>query len=159
LPNVFPTQNWFTYINDYRNDLVKRGEKIISAYLSIAEPEIIQSIHYLINDSFYVGNLSLILKTRSYDLENHIPRPTLLCCYTAEPKNVDQEMVAQLFSWCREQYEKLHDTSKKGIIDIYPISEKLTIINPSTSPTSFISEKEKNELFQRFFEWQKQQKK
>lgn len=142
-PNVFPKQTWFTYIEECRKDLVTRGEKIINAYLSIAEPEVIQSIHFLINDSFLVGNLSLMQRIHSCDLEKHIPRPALLVCYTAEPNDADKEMALQLFSWCKIQYKKLHDASRTEIKDIYPIPTKLTIINKSTPPTSIMNEEEK----------------
>ena len=63
------------------------------------------------------------------------------------------------FSWCKIQYEKLHDASKTEIKDIYPIPTKLTIINKSTPPTSIMNEEAKNEAIKRFEEWQKQQNK
>lgn len=160
-PNTDPPQNWFTYINSCRNDLVTRGEKIITSYVSFADPGIIQSIHYLINDSFLIGNLSIMQQVHSFDLANHIPRPSLLTFYTPDPtpSDADIEMVSQLLSWCRAQYEILHDDTKQTTIDIYPIPNKICIINPTKPPSSIMTEERKNDLFNQFTEWQNRDKK
>lgn len=159
-PNIDPPQNWFTYINSCRNDLVTRGEKIIASYVNFADPDIIQSIHYLINDSFLMGNLSTLQTLHVYDLANHIPRPTLLTSYTPEPtpSESDTEMVSQLFSWCRSQYENLHDDTKQTTIDIYPIPSKICIINPTKPPSSIMTEEKRDELIKQFIEWQNRSK-
>ncbi|MBE6738134.1 MAG: hypothetical protein E7566_05750 [Ruminococcaceae bacterium] len=159
-PNIDPPQNWFAYINSCRNDLVKRGEKIITSYVNFADPDIIQSIHYLINDSFLIGNLSTLQTLHVYDLANHIPRPTLLTSYTPEPtpSESDTEMVSQLLSWCRSQYENLHDDTKQTTIDIYPIPSKICIINPTKPPSSIMTEERKDELIKQFIEWQNRSK-
>lgn len=159
-PNIDPPQNWFAYINSCRNDLVKRGEKIITSYVNFADPDIIQSIHYLINDSFLIGNLSTLQTLRVYDLANHIPRPTLLTSYTPEPtpSESDTEMVSQLLSWCRSQYENLHDDTKQTTIDIYPIPSKICIINPTKPPSSIMTEERKDELIKQFIGWQNRSK-
>ena len=158
-PNIAPPQNWFVYIDSCRRDLVERGEKIINSYVSIADPEVIQSIHYLINDSFLIGNLRILQNIHSYDIANHIPRPTLLSCYMPAPSECDIKMISQLFDWCRTQYDKLHSTKKQDLIDIYPITTQVYIINPSTLPTSIMKEETKRELFEQYSSWQEQNKK
>lgn len=157
-PNVLPAQNWFTYVDSCRKDLVNRGEKIINSYVSIADPEVIQSIHYLINDSFLIGNLSFLQKVHSVDLIENIPRPPLLACYTPGSNTADKEMVSQLLSWCRMQYKKLHDNTNKTTIDIYPIPHEICVINPKNPPSSMMSEERKTDLFNRFTEWQNRDK-
>lgn len=155
-PNIDPPQNWFTYISSCRKDLVTRGEKIINSYMSFADPDIIQSIHYLINDSLLIGNLSIMQQVHSFDLANHIPRPSLLTFYAPgpTPSDADVEMVSQLLSWCRAQYEILHDNTKQTTVDIYPIPSKICIINPTKPPSSVMTEERRVDLFNKFTEWQ-----
>lgn len=158
-PNIAPPQNWFVYIDSCRRDLVERGEKIINSYVSIADPEVIQSIHYLINDSFFIGNLNILQRIHSFDIANQIPRPTLLSCYIPEPNESDKKMTSQLFAWCHTQYNNLHSTTKQDSIEIYPIPTQVYILNPTTLPTSIMKEETKLELFERFSSWQKRDEK
>lgn len=158
-PNIAPPQNWFVHIDSCRHDLVERGEKIINSYVSIADPEVIQSIHYLINDSFLIGNLKVLQNIHSYDVANHIPRPTLLSCYMPAPSECDIKMISQLFDWCRTQYDKLHSTTKQDSVDIYPIPTQVYILNPTTLPTSIMKEETKRELFEQYSSWQERDKK
>ena len=40
------------------------------------------------------------------------------------------------------------------MIDIYPIAERITLVNPSIAPTSIMSTEKKNAEFTAFKEWQ-----
>lgn len=153
-PNVSPKQNWFAYIENQRKDLVERGEKILETYMSFAEPEIIQAIHFLINDSSYIAHLSFVNMVHTTDRLNKIPRPSLLAWHYMPPREPDYVMVKQLTSWCRRKFDVLHSKEYKDKIDIYPIAERITIINPNSAPTSIMSEDDKIKAFTRFKEWQ-----
>lgn len=154
-PNISPKQNWFTYIEYCRKDLVHRGEKILETYMGIAEPEIIQAIHYLINDSSYIAHLSHVNLIHTDDIINKVPRPTLLGWHMIVPQEKDYVMIKQLLSWCRTQFANLHSKDYQDIIDIYPIAERITLINPSLAPTSIMSAEKKDAAFTAFKDWQK----
>lgn len=153
-PNVSPKQNWFTYIEYYRKDLVHRGEKILETYMGIAEPEIIQAIHFLINDSSYITHLAHVNLIHTNDIINKVPRPTLLGWHMIVPQEKDYVMIKQLLSWCRSQFTRLHSKEYQDMIDIYPIAERITLVNPSIAPTSIMSTEKKNAEFTAFKEWQ-----
>ena len=153
-PNIIPEQNWFAYIENQRKDLVAIGEKILSTYINIAEPELFQAIHYLVNDSAYIGHLRWICVTRAYDVSNNVPRPSLLGWYTIMPRETDYAMVKQLISWCRSQFKKLCKIDRQENVGIYPIAEQITLINPNTAPTSIMSAEKKVKAFDAFKKWQ-----
>lgn len=153
-PNVIPKQNWFTYIENERKDLVARGEKILETYINIAEPEIIQAIHFIINDSTYLAHLSHVSLIHSTDIIDKIPRPTLLAWHIMMPREMDYTMIKQLFSWCRNQFATLHDKENCDGIDIYPLSEEIKLINCKSDPTSLMSAEKKIALFDAFKKWQ-----
>lgn len=153
-PNIIPKQNWFAYIESQRKDLVELGEKILRTYINIAEPELFQSIHYLLNDSAYIGHLRWINATRAVDRSNGIPRPTLLSWYTLMPQESDYLMVKQLFTWCRTQFKSLCKVEKEETVGVYPIADRITLINPNTAPTSIMSAEQKTKAFDTFKDWQ-----
>ncbi len=158
-PNISPKQNWFVYIENQSKDLIQRGEKILETYMSLAEPEIIQAIHFLINDSSYIAYLSSVNAVYKTDRASNIPRPPLLVCYHMQPRESDYVMVEQLFSWCRNKFDTLHGKEYEDKIDIYPIPKRITIINPNSAPTSIMPEDEIIKLFTGFKEWQDASKK
>lgn len=157
-PNITPKQNWFTYIEYQRKDLSDLGEKILSTYINIADPELIQAIHYLVNDSAYIGHLRWIGVMRAYDSSNSVPRPALLGWYTMLPQENDYVMVKQLISWCKKQFKLLHKKEQPDSVYVYPITERITLINPNTPPTSIMSKDKKFAAFDAFKAWQEASK-
>lgn len=154
MANVYPEQTWFSHIENTRNDLESRGQKILTTYSNIAEPEVLQSIHYLINDSAYLGRLNLIAQMHGYDVREHIPRPTLLASYTLEPKELDLRMTSQLFAWCHTQYEKLRGKSKDTTVIVMPIPTQLDFQTYHTKVTSAITTEKLNRMANEFYNWQ-----
>lgn len=153
-PNVTPEQNWFTYIEHQRKDLSVLGEKILSTYINIAEPEVFQSIHYLTNDSSYLGYLRWVNATHACDISYKIPRPTLLGWYNIPPQETDYVMIKQLISWCRNQFDVLRKNETNKNVGVYPIPERISIINPNSKPSSIMSEETKVAAFNTFKKWQ-----
>ena len=153
-PNITPKQNWFSYIEHQRKDLSDLGEKILSTYINIADPELIQAIHYLVNDSAYIGYLRWIGAMRAYDNSNNVPRPALLGWYTMLPQETDYVMVKQLISWCKKQFKLLHKKDQPDSVYVYPIAERITIVNPNTPPTSVMPKDKKFAAFDAFKVWQ-----
>ena len=158
-PNITPKQDWFTYIEHQRKDLSNLGEKILSTYISIADPELIQAIHYLVNDSAYIGHLRWIGVMRAYDNSNNVPRPALLGWYTMLPQETDYVMVKQLIAWCKKQFKLLHKKDQPDSVYVYPIAERITLINPNTPPTSIMPKDKKFAAFDAFKAWQDASKK
>lgn len=140
-PNVIPKQNWFTYISNNSEDLIKRGNRILDRYPGFAEPELFQSIHHLVNDSPFVGALTMMNKLRLHDISDKFPRHPLLRCYTIEPNDRDYSSINSLFKWCREEYLKLE---KVGCV--YKIADKVVIINSNTPPNSVMTEQKMLEI-------------
>lgn len=140
MANTYPKQNWFSYIENARKDLENKGQKILSKYTNIAEPEALQAIHYLITDSAYLARLSIIEQMRMINEREHLLSITLLGNYTMNPKDIDLLMVSQLFEWCRSQYEKLHETSKDTTDLIMPIPYQLNFESSQTKADSTITE-------------------
>ena len=134
-PNVISKQNWFTYISSNSEDLIKRGNRILDRYPGFAESELFQSIHHLVNDSPFVGALTMMNKLRMHDVSDKFPRHPLLRCYTIEPNDRDYSSINSLFRWCREQYLKLE---KVGCV--YKIADKVVVINSNTPPNSVMTE-------------------
>ena len=154
MANVIPAQTWFSHIENSRKDLEDRGQKVLTTYANIAEPDVLQAIHYLINDSAYLGKLNLIALTYGHDVHEHIPRPTLLRSYTLEPKELDAAMTSQLFNWCRTQYKKLHETTKDTSVIVMPISTQLDFQTYKTPVTSAITEEKLSKMIGDFQSWQ-----
>lgn len=138
--NVYPEQTWFSHIANSSQDLEERGQKILSTYASIAEPEVLQAIHYLINDGAYIGGLKLISKIYAYDVKEHFPRVPILSCYSFEPKETDSIMVSQLFNWCRTEYEKLCSKTGDTELVVFSIPRELNFEANKTKATSAITE-------------------
>lgn len=153
MANVYPEQNWFSHIENTRKDLESRGQKILATYSNIAEPEVLQSIHYLINDSAYLGRLNLIAQMHGYDIREQIPRPTVLASYTLEPKELDLRMTSQLFDWCYIQYEKLHRTTQNTAVIVMPVATELNFQTYKTRVTSAVTEEKLNKMATDFYNW------
>lgn len=158
MANVYPEQTWFSYIENARIDLKSRGQKILTTYSNIAEPEVLQSIHYLIYDSAYLGCLNIVAQTHAYDVHNHIPRPTLLAYYTLKPKELDSKMASKLFTWCHTQYKKLQENSKGTTVIVMPISAQLHFQDSDTKVTSAITIEKLNRMENEFRNWQQSKK-
>ena len=159
MANVYPEQTWFSHIENTRKDLESRGQKILLTFSNIAEPEVLQSIHYLINDSAYLGKLNLIAQMRGYDMREQIPRPTVLANYTLEPKELDYRMTSQLFDWCCTQYEKLHGTTQNNTVIVMPIATQLDFQTYNTKVTSAVTEEKLNKMVTDFYNWQQSKEK
>ena len=157
--NVLPKQTWFSHIENSRKDLVERGEKILSMYSVVAEPEAIQAIHHIITDNTLLGRLDLIALIHRHDTANHIPRPTILASYTSEPDDADSIMISQLFSWCRKQYSLLHEAKQDNTVDLFPIPEALNLGDTKGTPSSAITAEKLSSMIQQFDEWRKMQNK
>lgn len=140
-PNVIPKQNWFTYISSNSEDLIKRGNRILDRYPGFAEPELFQSIHHLVNDSPFVGALTMMNKLRMHDVSDKFPRHPLLRCYSIVPNDRDYSSINSLFRWRREQYLELE---KVGCV--YKIADKVVIINSNTPPNSVMTEQKMLEI-------------
>lgn len=140
-PNVIPKQNWFTYISSNSEDLIKRGNMILDRYPGFAEAELFQSIHHLVNDSPFVGMMTMMNKLRMHDVRDKFPRHPLLRCYTIEPNDKDYTAINSLFRWCREQYMKLENVGC-----VYKIADRVTIINSNTPPNSVMTERKMIEI-------------
>lgn len=149
-PSTTPKQDWFTYIDYNRADLVSWGNQILDRYAASAEPELFHAIHHLVNDSPFVGNLQFIKQIRTIDIQNRIPRLPLLSSYTIVPDLKDYKAVQVLLTWCRSEYEKIKD---KG--PVYHIAEKIVIINPNSPPSSIITEEKFLRISHEFSVWQK----
>ena len=155
--NVLPKQTWFSHIENSRKDLVERGEKILSMYSGVAEPEAIQAIHHIITDNTLLGRLELIALIHGHDTANHIPRPTILASYTSEPADADTIMISQLFSWCRKQYSLLHEAKQDNAVDLFPIPDTLNLGDAKCNLSAAITAAKLSSMIQRFDEWQKEQ--
>lgn len=154
MANVSPARTWFSHIENSRKDLEDRGQKVLTTYANIAEPEVLQAIHYLINDSAYLGRLDMIEKIHGHDTREHVPRPPLLALHTLEPKELDATMVSQLFNWCHTQYKKLQGMSADTSVIVMPIPTRLDFQNYKTSVTSAISEERLIKMIGDFQNWQ-----
>lgn len=140
-PNIIPTQNWFLYIDTNLSEIKKCGEKILDRYISVASPDLLQSIHHLIYDSAFAGiGLKLISQIRALDVRDDFPRLPVLRCYAAFPNERDFIEINNLIIWCNKSYNELSGKSST----VYQVSQKVTIINPHLPPSSIIS-KEKIE--------------
>ena len=142
--NTVTKLNWFSYIEQQQKGLINRGNKICADYITIADPEIIHIIHYLINDSMFLGLLHIISDVRCVDIAKGIPRPTLLCCYLPEATQTDYDMILKLINWCHSEYESLHNAKEKAQY-IFPVNDIVGRSNHQSPPSSIVSQ-EKYEL-------------
>lgn len=151
-PNVLPKRTWFTHIEDYSNEMKKRAEEILDRYSSYLSPDFMQVIHYSLTDCvFSCGGLKMISGLYAMDKRNSIPRPTILSFYLVAPQEKDYEQIQNLLKWCRKEYTLL---SKKGVI-VYPLPEKVTILNPHTPPSSIMGEEKLTQFYQDYEAWSK----
>lgn len=147
-PNIIPKQDWFTYIDEASSDLIERGNRILDRYVSVAEPELFQAIHHLVNDSPFIGVLWTAKRIRLVDISNKIPRHPLLQSYVIAPTDKDYSAIKTLLTWCQEEYNKVNDTDTA-----YQIADKITIINPDIPPSSVMTEEKMRKFSQDFEIW------
>lgn len=150
-PSTVPQRNWFVYIEENIKDFKTRGNCILDRYVSIAEPDILQAIHQLINDNTLCAHLLLIHNIRRNDVCEQIPRAPLLFSYACKPNEQDFQSIKIIIKWCRDNYVKLNDYGT-----IYTIPEKVVILNQHIPPSSII-DKEKLENY--LIRYQKKQEK
>lgn len=132
-PNIIPIRDWFQQTKIVYDELQSKGDKILERYNIIAPPEILQTIHYLINNSVFAGKpLEYISNLRQVDIRNHIPRTPVLSSYLPEPFELDLSEIHNLLLWCKEYGNKLNAKKNNTI-------EKVSIINPNIPPSSIIS--------------------
>lgn len=149
-PNTIPKQDWFSYIEFNRAELVSRGNQILDRYVTIAEPELFYAIHHLVNDSTFVGLLQYVKQTRTVDVRNRIPRHPLLLSYTMKPRAKDYEAIGALFTWCRTEYKKI-----KGKGKVYQIAERVVVVNPNSPPSSIMTQEKILRISREYDVWQK----
>lgn len=145
-PNVFPEQNWFVFIDNSVTDLFWRGNKILDRYVSVAEPELFQAIHHLINDSPFIGHLLRIKNIHNYDISEGCPRCPLLLEYTIKPTENDYKAIKTLFDWCGTAYTKLENAG-----GVYKIVTTITYQNCSQS--SIMTDEKKQNCINKFEAW------
>lgn len=134
-PNIIPAQNWFLYIENNLSEIQKRGEIILDRYISVAPPELLQSIHHLISDSAFAGiGLKSLNLVRALDKRERIPRIPILRAYAVFPSERDFAEIDILLKWCNENYNELSGKSST----VYHVSQKVIIINPHVPPSSII---------------------
>ena len=132
-PNIIPTRDWFQQTKIVYDELQSKGDKILERYNTIAPPEILQTIHYLINNSVFAGKpLKYISNVKQVDIRNHIPRTPVLSSYLPEPFELDFSEIHNLLLWCKEYGNRLNGNKDNTI-------EKVSIINPNIPPSSIIS--------------------
>lgn len=149
-PDVIPQQNWFTFIDNEVNSFIQQGNDIINRYVSFAEPELLQALHHLVNDSSLVAYLVLVKKIRSADVNENIPRPPVLKCYTIMPTERDYCSIKIIFKWCRNNYENLKD---EGFV--YELANAISIINKNVPPSSVMSAEQLQQSVNEYEQWQK----
>ncbi len=135
-PNVIPAQDWFLYIDNNLSEIQKCGEIILDRYISVAPPELLQSIHHLISDSAFAGfGLKVLNRVRAFDLRKRIPRLPMLRAYAIFPSERDFAEIDNLLKWCNKNYDELSGKSST----VYHVSQRVTIVNPHVPPSSIIS--------------------
>lgn len=152
-PNVIPQRNWFGYIDENAKDFEKRGNLILDRYVSLAEPELLEAIHYMVNNSALCARLSLIQGVKRTDMYDGIPRVPLLQIYMSKPKERDYDNFKRIIKWCRDNYEKLSDYGTVG-----NISERVVIMNPHVPPESSMTEEKLGKYVKEYRMWQQRQK-
>lgn len=149
-PNIIPEQDWFLYIDTNLSEIQKCGEKILDRYISVASPELLQSIHYLISDSVFAGiGLKLINQVRTLDVRNNIPRLPILRTYTVFPRERDFGEIDNLLKWCNENYNVLSGKSST----VFQVPQRVIIINPQSHPSSIVSTEKIERLTVKYNEW------
>lgn len=96
-PNVYPETNWFKHIEMELQEILNRGNKILDRYMSEANPDLLQEIHYTINDGGLVSGLKMISLIRRYDINEHRSRVPLICQYTSRPQEKDYMIIKKYF--------------------------------------------------------------
>ena len=122
-PAVIPKQDWFTYLDREVKGYIELGNKILDRYMFFAEPELLQALHYLINDSSLIYNLTFMRYIRNHDINERIPRMPILSCYAAKPRERDYECMKIVIHWCHNNYKKLKDDNN----EIYEVCEKIIV--------------------------------
>ncbi len=136
-PAVTPKQDWFTYIDREVKVYIEHGNKILDRYILFAEPELLQDLHYLINDSAFIYILTYMKNIRVFDVASKIPRPPIPLYYTVKPTERDYESVKCIIQWCHNNYKKLKEDE-----NVFKVSEKVIIINKHIEPTSVMKSDE-----------------
>lgn len=137
-PCLFPYTNWYEYLNCSCDNMKIIGNKILDFYANIAPPELLDTIHYLVNNSvFTCGFIKLAIARREYEIENNIPSRSMLTTYTTLPRDKDYLEVRKLLAWCKEYGKKLYGDPK------IEYTERVIIINPDEPPTSVLTEERK----------------
>lgn len=149
IPNVIPARNWYIYIVENATDFKQRGNRILDRYVSLAEPELFQAIHYLVNDSVFCERLLFIQTIKHTDACEKIPRVPLLKNYVYKPTEKDFESIRIINNWCRENYKKL---SAGG--NVYSIQERVVIMNPNVQPKSIMTQEKLEKCVTAFKLWQ-----
>lgn len=149
-PNVLPKQNWYTYLDRTLDDFEQRGKDILHRYVSIAEPELLQAIHYLINDSAFVGQLMVIRRVRNVDIKDGMPRIPTLHNYSNIPTENDCNSIKVIFKWCRKYYEKLKDEGQ-----VYEIPHQVSVTGGNLETKTIISKEKIQHFSKAYEEWRK----
>lgn len=134
-PIMLQAQNWFQQFKYTYNNAQKLGDKILDRYNYVAPPTILQTIHYLINNSVFAGELlNRISITKQIDINLRINRLPMMWCYTMFPQDRDFEEISNLLNWHKEFGKEIYGKEHEQT------TERVKIINSHMNPSSIITE-------------------
>ena len=134
-PIILQMQDWFQNFEYTYGNSQRIGDKILERYNFVAPPEMLKTIHYLINNSVFVGVLlHRISITKQIDVSRSVKRLPMLSCYTIFPQEKDIIEVHNLIRWHKELAKELYGN------DCNSNTDTVKIVNPHTKPSSIISD-------------------
>lgn len=134
-PIILQMQNWFQNFEYTYGNSQKTGDKILERYNFVAPPEMLKTIHYLINNSVFAGELlHRISITKQIDISRKVKRLPMMNCYIMFPQDKDIIEIHNLIRGHKELAKELFGKSFNSN------SERVKIVNPHTKPSSIISD-------------------
>lgn len=134
-PILLQAQNWFQHFDYTYNIAQKLGDKILDRYNYVASPTILQTIHYLINNSVFAGELlHKISISKQIDIKYGINRLPMMWCYTMFPQDRDFEEISNLLKWHKEFGKEIYGK------EYGQSPERVKIVNSHKAPSSILTE-------------------
>lgn len=120
-------QNWISYLDEKYNSINFLGNSILNRYITVLDPEVIYSLHRLVNDSELLGRLSDLKSMWELNKKMDVPNYNRLDKYI-KPDADDFSWMKDITKWCEDIYPKIKDEPS-----IFPVAKKF-----STSSMTYI---------------------
>ncbi|SJZ95841.1 hypothetical protein SAMN02745174_02082 [Cetobacterium ceti] len=122
---VAPECNWSNHLENNRNEILERGNKILDRYGIYLDYNVYGIVNKLINESTIFKTLNMIRIIPVVDRQEGYKREPILGNYYPGPEEEDYEKIKELIKWCENEYKRL----SKEKVELYQLNINVKGIN------------------------------